>query len=209
MATTYKNTNNCLLFFTAKNFLDSIDTIFQFRFVETNHKWVLEFRPINDVIWQRKPISVALTTNHIDFNKDTGYYKIVASDNNIEKDVHLLKAYNYLKAIPVQAINKDDLNLSTSPVSVADLKLYAPYHFDDKTFPDWLKQPGQPTLRISNGGFKDNYANLYLAFNNWKYIQLLKREASNKKRKLESSNPMATIPESEPMDTPVEVMSSS
>ena len=83
MATAYKNTNNCLLFFTAKNFLDSIDTIFQFRFVETNHKWVLEFLPINDVIWQRKPISVALTTNHIDFNKDTGYYKIVASENNI------------------------------------------------------------------------------------------------------------------------------
>ena len=145
--------------------------------------WVLEFRPINDVIWQRKPISVALTTNHIDFNKDTGYCKIVAAENNIEEDVHLLKAYNYLKAILVQALNKDDLNLSASPVSVSDLKLYAPYHFDDKTFPDWLKQPGQPTLRISNGGFKDNYANLYLAFNNWKYIQLLKREASNKKRK--------------------------
>ena len=181
MATTYKNTNNCLLFFTAKNFLDSIDTIFQFRFVETNHKWVLEFRPINDVIWQRKPISVALTTNHIDFNKDTGYYKIVASENNIEEDVHLLKTYNYLKAILVQAINKDDLNLSASPVSVADLKLYAPYHFDDKTFPDWLKQPGKPTLRISNGGVKDNYANNYIAFNNWKYIEIAKREASNKK----------------------------
>ena len=51
--------------------MDAIDTIFQFRFVETNSKWVLEFRPVNELIWQRKPISIALTTNHIEFNKDT------------------------------------------------------------------------------------------------------------------------------------------
>jgi len=208
MATTYKNTNNCLLFFTPKNFLDSIDTIFQFHFVETNHKWVLEFRPVNELIWQRKPVSIALSTNHIDFDKDTGYYQIATLENNVEEDVLLLKVYNYLHAILIQAINKDELNISASPVSVKDLKLYAPYHFDDKTFPDWLKQPGKPTLRISNGGVKDNYANNYIAFNNWKYIEIAKREASNKKRKLESSNTMPTIPESESLDTSIEVMSS-
>ena len=66
MATTYKNTNNSLLFFTAKTFLDAFDTIFQSRFVESKeNNWVLEFRPVNEIIWERKPISIALTTNHI------------------------------------------------------------------------------------------------------------------------------------------------
>jgi hypothetical protein len=205
MATTYKNTNNSLLFFTAKNFLDAIDTIFQFRYVQSKeNKWVLEFRPVNAIIWERKPISIALTTNHIEFNNDTKYYFITNNENNIEEDVHLLKAYNYLKAILVQAINKDDLNLSASPVSVADLKLWEPYHFDNSKFPAWLKGPGQPTLRISNGGIKDNYANIYLAFNNWKYIQLLKREATNKKRKLEPEVTTEVIPESQSI--PVEVV---
>ena len=63
---TFKTTNNSLLFFSAKDFLDSINTIFQFRFVETkNNKWILEFRPISDLIWQRKPISICLTTNRV------------------------------------------------------------------------------------------------------------------------------------------------
>ena len=88
MATTYKNTNNCLLFFSAKNFLDAIDTIFQFRFVETNSKWVLEFRPVNELIWLRKPISIALTTNHIEPVTDT-IYEITPSELNVEEDVHI------------------------------------------------------------------------------------------------------------------------
>ena len=182
---TYKNTNNCLLFFSAKFFLDSINTIFQFRFVETKHnKWVLEFRPVNELIWQRKPISICLNMKQIDLNKDTGYYHIATCENNIEEDVHILKAYNYLHELLIELLNKPDLNLSAHKVSVSDLKLWSPYHFDNSKFPNWQKQPGQTTLRISNGGIRDNYANIYLAFNNWKYIQLAKRETSNKKRKL-------------------------
>ena len=70
-------------------------------------------------------------------------------------------------------------------VSVSDLKIFTPYHFDHSKFASWENLPGQTTLRVSNGGVRDNYANIYLAFNNWKYIQLAKRETSNKKRKLE------------------------
>jgi hypothetical protein len=44
-----------------------------------------------------------------------------------------------------------------------------------------------------------------LAFNNWKYIQLLKREATNKKRKLEPEVTTEVIPESQSI--PVEVIS--
>ena len=210
MATTYKNTNNCLLFFNAKKFLDAIDTIFQFRFVETNSKWVLEFRPVNELIWQRKPISIALTTNHIEFNKDTENYQIVNNDLNVEEDVHILKVYYTLHQLLVEALNNSDLILPDHHVSVSQLKIFPPYHFENHKFPAWLKQPGQTTLRISNGGYKDNYANIYLAFNNWKYIQLAKREATNKKRKLESEVTMEPVPETQPVDiaVKVEVMSS-
>jgi len=190
---TYKNTNNCLLFFGAKFFLDSINSIFQFRFVESkDNKWVLEFCPVGEIIWQRKPISICLKTNHIEFNKDTGYYLIVPNEHNIEEDVQLLKAYSTLHDLLVQAINNPELNQSATKISVSDLKLWAPYHFDHSKFPTWLNQPGQTTLRISNAACKDNYANILLAFNNWKYIQLAKRK-SNKKRKLE----VEVLPESE------------
>jgi hypothetical protein len=193
---TYKNTNNCLLFFSANFFLDSINSIFQFRFVESkDNKWVLEFCPVGEIIWQRKPISICLKTNHIEFNKETGYYLIVPNEHNIEEDVQLLKAYSTLHDLLVQAINNPELNQSATKISVSDLKLWAPYHFDHSKFPTWLNQPGQTTLRISNAACKDNYANILLAFNNWKYIQLAKRE-SNKKRKLE----VESLPESIPTE---------
>ena len=182
---TYKNTNNCLLFFSAKFFLDSINSIFHFRFVETkDNKWVLEFRPVDEFIWQRKPISICLKTNQIEFNKDTGYYLIKPNEQNIEEDVQILKVHNTLHELFVGALNKPDLNQSDNKVSVSDLKLWAPYHFDHSKFPTWQNQPGLTTLRLSNAAFKDNYANILLAFNNWKYIQLAKRETSNKTRKL-------------------------
>jgi hypothetical protein len=70
-------------------------------------------------------------------------------------------------------------------VSVSDLKLFRPYHFDHSKFSSWKRSPGQATLRISNAGIQGHYTNNYLAFNDWKYIRLAKRETSNKKRKLE------------------------
>ena len=85
----------------------------------------------------------------------------------------------------VDALNKPELLLPQHFVSVSDLKIFTPYHFDHSKFSSWKRIPGLATIRISNAGIKDNYANIYLAFNNWKYIRLAKRETSNKKRKLE------------------------
>ena len=206
---TYKNTNNCLLFFSAKFFLDSINSIFHFRFVETkDNKWVLEFRPVDEFIWQRKPISICLKTNQIELNKDTGYYLIKPNEQNIEEDVQILKVHNTLHELFVGALNKPDLNQSANKVSVSDLKIWAPYHFDHSKFLTWQNQPGQTTLRLSNAAFKDNYANILLAFNNWKYIQLAKRETSNKKRKLELEVVPESIPTEIPESQPLEIMES-
>ena len=63
-------------------------------------------------------------------------------------------------------------------------------------------------MRLSNAAFKDNYANILLAFNNWKYIQLAKRETSNKKRKLELEVVPESIPTEIPESQPLEIMES-
>ena len=136
---TYKITNNCLLFFSAKNFLDSINTIFQFRYVETkDDKWILEYRPINTLIWERKPISVCLTTTHVEFNKSSKwFYKFVHNDDtNFDEDVHLLKMYYTLHTLMVEALNLPDLILPENLVSVSDIQLRSPYHFKQLEFPD-------------------------------------------------------------------------
>ena len=189
MATNYKISNNCLLFFSAKFFLDSINTIFQFRFVETkDNKWILEYRPVNELIWQRKPISICLTTNHVEVNsKIKWFYKIVHNDDtNFDEDAHLLKMYYTLHALMVEALNIPDLILPENLVSVSDIQLRAPYHFKEREFPAWQELPGQTTIRISSAGYKINSAEIYLAFNNWKYRQIVKTDRTNKKRKLES-----------------------
>ena len=176
---TCKKTNNRLLFFSAKCFLDSIKSIFQFRFVETKeNKWVLEFRPVNELIWQRKPISICLTSNKIEFKPDQESYNITPCENNIEEDAHVIKVYYVLHQLLVDALNKSELLLPQHFVSVSDLKLFTPYHFDHTKFSSWKRIPGLATLRISNAGVNDNYANIYLAFNNWKYIRLAKRKTS-------------------------------
>ena len=48
---------------------------------------------MTEIIWQRKPISIALTTNHIEYNQDLDNYFITNNENNIEEDVHILKVY--------------------------------------------------------------------------------------------------------------------
>ena len=193
---TYKITNNSLLFFSAKFFLDSVNTLFQFRFVETKYnKWVLEFRLIDELILQRKPISICLTSNQIALNQDKAAYYITTCENNIEEDVQILKVYYILHELLVEALNKPDLILPQHCVSVSDLKIFAPYHFDNSKFPSWEQQSGNTTLRISNAGVRDNYANIYFSFNIWKYDPFTnkRREAAIKKRKLQSEIVPETI----------------
>jgi hypothetical protein len=186
---TYKNTNNCLLFFTPEAFLNSINTFFHFRYVESkDNKWVLEFRPFDQIIWERKPISIAIT-NPIKHNIDNDKYFLEKNEVNAEEDVYILKIYNRLHQIlvedlPVGKVSNFEPMYNHYP-DISHIKIFAPYHFDNSKFPAWLKGPGLTTLRISNAVFKDNYALLYFAFNNWKYIQIQQRQAANKKRKLE------------------------
>jgi hypothetical protein len=123
-------------------------------------------------------------------------YFITNNENNIEEDVHILKLYKTLHQLLVDAQYPNCILSNIQDIiSVSQIKLFVPYHFDHSKFPTWPNQPGQPTIRVSNGVFKDNCVYINLAFNNWKYIQLAKRE-SNKKRKLE----VEALPESIPTE---------
>ena len=154
---------------------------------------------------QQTVICVFVCRSHIEYNKDTENYHIVNNENNVEEDIHILKTYNYLHALLIEALHNPDLKIPYTKASVSDIKIFKLYHFEDSKFSNWLKQPGQTTLRISNAGTKDNYANIYLAFNNWKYIQLAKRETANKKRKFEPEVAIETLPASV-QPVPVEVV---
>ena len=210
---TYKITKNSLLFFSAKDFLDSINTIFEFRFVETTFpKWILEYRGLDDFIWQRKPISFCLTTTCcVKNDARRGCYKIGHTDNKkSDEDDQILKMYFTLRDLLVQAVNKPNLNMAGGHVcQVADLRISSPFEFRHVEFPDWQKVPGQTTIRIgncqsqsssficiANGTYEQiSSFKLFWAFNTWKYREIVKSETSTNKRKLEPENTPEPVPE--------------
>ena len=99
------------------------------------HKWFSQM-----VKYKLNPVSIALTTTHIEYNKDTENYIIVNNDHNIEEDVHILKVYYTLHALLVEVLNKPDLILPDYHVSVSQIKLFPPYHFEPHKFPSWSNQ---------------------------------------------------------------------
>ncbi len=204
---TYNITKNSLLFFSAKDFLDSINTIFEFRFVQTGFpKWVLEFRPIDELIWQCKPLSICLTNNLV--KKDVrrrcyaigqiGYHK----KKIFEEDGHILKMYYTLHELLVKALDKSkfllpDFFLPEPVISVSDFKVGAPFEFVHDEFPDWQKVPGQSTIRFGNATFSinDGGIKLFWSFNIWKYRKNDKSVIPTNKRKLEPENTTEPVPE--------------
>ena len=209
---TYNITKNSLLFFSAKDFLDSIETLFEFRFVETSFpKWVLEFRHFDEFIWQRKPISFCLTTNCVKTDSRRKCYKIGHTNNKkSDEDGHILKMYYTLHELLVKAMNKPNLILPEEHVcTVADLKIGSPFEFLHAEFPDWQKLPGQTTIRIGNcqsqsssficivNGTYEQISSfkLFWSFNTWKYREIVKSETPTNKRKLEPENTPEPVPE--------------
>ena len=93
----------------------------------------------------------------------------------------------------VEALNKPDLELPEHLVSVSDIQIRSPYHFQAKEFPDWQKVPGQTTIRFGNACFSLNNggSKLFWSFNIWKYRKIDKSE----KRKLEPENTTEPVPE--------------
>jgi len=56
------------------------------------------------------------------------------------------------------------------------------------------------SLSSNSSSSNISLSNLYFSFNNWKYVQLAKRETSNKKRKLEPQVTTETVPESQSIE---------
>ena len=58
---TSKETSNCLLFFSAKYFLESIGTTFEYRYTKAEDgKFVLQFRALQGSEWKSKPVSFCI-----------------------------------------------------------------------------------------------------------------------------------------------------
>ena len=58
----FKETSNCLLFFSAKNFLESIGTTFEYRYTKAEDgKFILQFRALKGSEWKTKPVSFCIT----------------------------------------------------------------------------------------------------------------------------------------------------
>ena len=199
--TTYKNSNNGLKFFSCNFFLDSVDTIFHFRWVSIQGKpfyrremYVLEFKPVNEDIWQRKPVNICLTTNYIHLTPEIESYTIV---NDTKKDDDEMADYYKVKELLLNLLT--DATSIMEPRAVYDqheLNLYhfikPPNRFTMDTFVTFQKKQGLVTIRISYGTKSHATHSCFLnwSFNSSKYM---KREPLIKKRKMEAAIEPETI----------------
>jgi len=198
--TTYTNAKNGLFFYSCKCFLDSVDTIFHFRWVSSTgsvynqdnyENYVLEFKLVDEDMWQRRPVNICLTNNYIHLYEEIESYTIV---NDTKKDDDEMVDFFKVQEILLNLLIKDcNIKEPTSiyrdwlaPHGIHFIK--PPFRFQMKQFDAFLKQQGKVSIRISSGAkYPDNdTCYLKLSFNCWKYI--MKREPLIKKRKIEVEN---------------------
>ena len=195
--TTYNNAKNGLMFFSCKCFLDSVDTIFHFRWVSSTgsvynqdnyENYVLEFKLVDEDMWQRKAVNICLTTNYIHLTPEIESYTIV---NDTKKDDDEIADYYKVKELLLNLLT--DATTVMEPRAVYDqheLNLYhfikPPIRFTMDTFVTFQKKQGLVTIRISYGTKSHVTHSCFLnwSFNSSKYI--MKREPLIKKRKMEA-----------------------
>ena len=79
---TYKELSKCILFYSAKDFLDSINKLFEYKFdkVPDQNKYILMYRPINTTEWKVKAISFCVKNHSVQREDDN--YRLVKSIGN-------------------------------------------------------------------------------------------------------------------------------
>ena len=197
--TTYNNGRNGLMFFSCKCFLESVDTIFHFRWVANTgssvnrydyETYVLEFKPVDEDVWQRKPVNICLLSNYIHLTPPIESYTITNHTNTDDDEiVDYFKVKDLLHNLLIVACDIKEPNTVYREKLEAN-RLYfikPPFRFKMQQFPEFEKQQGKVSIRISNGSkYTDtDTCFLFWTFNSWKYI--MKGEAIIKKRKLEAA----------------------
>ena len=181
---TSKETSNCLLFFSAKSFLESIGTNFEYRYTRTEDgKFVLQFRALKGSEWKTKPVSFCIAHHGLKKADADSFYTLEATSTDAQDEAYaIVSVQDYLNQlmlvngpvarIPIHKIYKDE----------AEIKILKPYRFNPVTFFNTNKEPGLICLRIGHGWLFDAANDSYyygasLKFNSWKYVALKKRNA--------------------------------
>ena len=205
----YKENKRSLTFLSAKAFLDSVGTQFEYRFakLDNREKLVFQYRPVGTEEWLQKYIHIVIHHYNIDAHPVKAGYCLNASpfcppEAVDDEGKYLLDMNDFLNHRVL------DVTLNTrQPVerplqNVADLMLYAPMNFDRKNISVVQNKPGLLTIRIDNGWTLDAGANTYfygafLKFNAWKHLDgTMTARPKLQKRKLEEALPTPT-PETE------------
>ena len=93
---TYKETANCLLFFSPQDFLASVNKLFEYKFdkVPDQNKYIFMYRPVNTTEWKKKPISFCLKNHSI--QKENNAYRLVTQEGNTDEGMSVLDIKEYL-----------------------------------------------------------------------------------------------------------------
>ena len=137
---TYKELSKCISFYSAKDFLDSINKLFEYKFdkVPGQNKYILMYRPINTTEWKVKAISFCVKNHTV--QKEDDNYRLVTSIGNTDEDMFILDIKEYLENLMVE--NK------TQRVAedISKIRLGTPYGWTDEKEFQFLKEPGLLTL---------------------------------------------------------------
>ena len=181
---TSKETSNCLLFFSAKYFLESIGTTFEYRYTRTEDgKFVLQFRALKGSEWKSKPVSFCIAHHGLKKVEEDSFYTLDATSSDAAEEAYaIVNVQDYLNQLmlvngpvgrtPMHKIYKDE----------SEIKILKPYRFNPVSFFNTHKEPGLICLRIGHGWLFDTATDSYyygasLKFNSWKYVALKKRKA--------------------------------
>ena len=117
---TSKETSNCLLFFSAKYFLESIGTTFEYRYTRTEDgKFVLQFRALKRSEWKSKPVSFCIVHYGLKKVEEESFYTLDATSSDAAKEAYaIVNVQDYLNQLmlvngpvgrtPMHKIYKDE-----------------------------------------------------------------------------------------------------
>ena len=119
----FKETSNCLLFFSAKNFLESIGTTFEYRYTKAEDgKFILQFRALKGSEWKTKPVSFCITHHGLKKDEANNFYSLeVTTSDAADEAFAIVNVQDFLNQLmlvngpvgrtPIQKIYKDESEL--------------------------------------------------------------------------------------------------
>ena len=91
------------MFYSAKDFLDSINKLFEYKFdkVPDQNKRIFMYGPINTTEWKVKAISFCLKNHAIQREDDN--YRLVTNIGNTDEDIFILDIKEYLENLMTES----------------------------------------------------------------------------------------------------------